>query len=180
MTDTDARERAIGGNIREARLRLRWSQEELATRCGIANTTLSAYENSKKIPNLTTVAKIAKSLGVSIEQLYYGEDASLAGSVPLDEGRSIVDSVYRLWKAGIITYYENFTAGVMIHYDQNEPVGTMLVLCRFQDVIKRLVLALNEFRDRRSMYSDPDRYVELLLSSYAMEINRELAGGKQG
>ena len=53
-------EEKIGGNIREVRLQKRYSQEKLAGLCGISNTTLSAYENSKKIPNLTTVAKIAK------------------------------------------------------------------------------------------------------------------------
>ena len=39
----------IGKNIREVRLEKKLSQEELARKCGFSNTTLSAYENSRKI-----------------------------------------------------------------------------------------------------------------------------------
>ena len=75
--------------------------------CEISNSTLSAYENSKKIPNLITIAKIAKALGVSIERLYYGdENISFVNSVP-DEGRKIVNCVYVLWDLKVISYYEN-------------------------------------------------------------------------
>ena len=61
----------IGKNIREVRLEKKLSQEELARKCGFSNTTLSAYEHSRKIPNLSTIAKIAKELEVTIERLYY-------------------------------------------------------------------------------------------------------------
>ena len=64
----------IGKNIREVRLEKGFSQEELARNCGFSNTTLSAYENRRKIPNLTTIAKIAKELDVTIERLYYGDE----------------------------------------------------------------------------------------------------------
>ena len=119
----------IGSNIREVRQKRRYSQEKLAELCGISNTTLSAYENSKKIPNLTTVAKISRSLGVSIERLYYGEKAVQVNDEP-DEGKRIVNAVYTLWSLGVISYYESYTAGVMIHYDQSEAIGTMLVTKR--------------------------------------------------
>lgn len=170
-------EEKIGGNIREVRLQKRYSQEKLAGLCGISNTTLSAYENSKKIPNLTTVAKIAKALGVNIERLYYGDEDSLVINEP-DEGKRIVNAVYMLWNMGVITYYESYTAGVMIHYDQKDAVGTMLVLTRFQEQIRRLIGTLDEFKIRRNTYPDPDRYLEMILASVAAEINDAIRSGK--
>ena len=101
-------EEGIGKNIREVRLEHGLSQETLAEKCGFSNTTLSAYENSRKIPNLTTIAKIAKQLNVRIERLYYGdENISFVNTVP-DEGRKIVNCVYVLWDLGVIHYFENF------------------------------------------------------------------------
>ncbi len=163
----------IGTNIREARLNKRLSQEKLADLCGISNTTLSAYENSKKIPNLTTVAKIARSLDVSIERLYYGDDAAPIASEP-NEGKRVVNAIYTLWSMGVISYYESFTAGVMIHYDQTEAIGTMLVLNRYKDQIRRLIGLLDEFKIRRKTYPEPEKYLELILASVAAEINEEI------
>ena len=163
----------IGFNIRDARQRKRYSQEKLASLCGISNTMLSAYENSKKIPNLTTVAKIARSLEVSIERLYYGEEAAPVGNEP-DEGKRIVNAVYTLWSMGVISYYESYTAGVMIHYDQKEAIGTMLVLNRYKEQIRRLIGLLDEFKIRRSTYPEPEKYLEMILASVATEINEEI------
>ena len=163
----------IGSNIREVRQKRRYSQEKLAELCGISNTTLSAYENSKKIPNLTTVAKISRSLGVSIERLYYGEKAVQVNDEP-DEGKRIVNAVYTLWSLGVISYYESYTAGVMIHYDQSEAIGTMLVLNKFKDQIRRLIGLLDEFKIRRNTYPDPQKYLEMVLASVATEINEEI------
>ena len=59
----------IGKNIRIVRNEKGLSQEKLAQMCGFSNTTLSAYENSKKFPNLDTTATIARELNVSIERL---------------------------------------------------------------------------------------------------------------
>ena len=163
----------IGSNIREVRQKRRYSQEKLAELCGISNTTLSAYENSKKIPNLTTVAKISRSLGVSIERLYYGEKAVQVNDEP-DEGKRIVNAVYTLWSLGVISYYESYTAGEMIHYDQSEAIGTMLVLNKFKDQIRRLIGLLDEFKIRRNTYPDPQKYLEMVLASVATEINEEI------
>ena len=48
----------IGKNIKEVRTQKELSQEVLAKKCGFSNTTLSSYENSRKIPSLTTIATI--------------------------------------------------------------------------------------------------------------------------
>lgn len=80
-------ETMIGKNIKEVRNQRQLSQETLATACGFSNTTLSAYENGRKIPNLVTIAKIAKQLNVSIERLYYGDENNAFIISAPDEGK---------------------------------------------------------------------------------------------
>ena len=174
-------ESGIGGNIKEVRLGLGYSQEKLANMCEISNSTLSAYENSKKIPNLITIAKIAKALGVSIERLYYGdENISFVNTVP-DEGRKIVNCVYVLWDLGVIHYFENFMSpGMSMGYPgEGERNGFFLDIARHPMSIRRLINSLNEYRSRENTYAEPEKYLEILLSSVATEINHEIEKDKE-
>ena len=171
----------IGKNIREVRLEKGFSQEELARNCGFSNTTLSAYENRRKIPNLTTIAKIAKELDVTIERLYYGdENISFINSEP-DIGKKVVNSVYFLWSEGVIKYYERLGYGYnpMMDGDSNGPSGVFLYIDKFWPQIKRLIGSLDEFNERRTTYADPDNYLKILFASVAKEINDEIAKEKK-
>lgn len=166
----------IGKNIKVVRNERALSQETLARACGFSNTTLSAYENGRKIPNLVTIAKIAKQLNVSIERLYYGDENNAFIISAPDEGKKIVSAVYYLWQVGIISYYENYINGMdPYNYGQiKEPKGVYIYLQRFHSQIKRLILSLNEFEAKRNTYPDQDKYLEFLLSSVATEINNEI------
>ena len=163
-------------NIREVRLEKNLSQEKLAKICGFSNTTLSAYENRRKIPNISTIAKIAKALDVSIERLYYGdENTAFINSEP-DIGKRVVNSVYFLWSEGIISYYERFSYGFnpMMESDSNGPGGVFLYIHKYSPQIKRLISSLKEFNERKTTYTDPDNFLKMLLSSVANEINNEI------
>jgi len=65
----------IGNRIR----RLRFdhdeiSQQELATRVGCTRQTIIALEAGKYVPSLTLAFRIAKTFGVTIEEVFqYGE-----------------------------------------------------------------------------------------------------------
>ena len=59
----------IGTNIRIARLNKGLSQNELGKLSSIPQTTISDWENSKSIPNIEAVERIAKVLDVSISDL---------------------------------------------------------------------------------------------------------------
>ena len=166
-------ETSIGKNIREVRLASRISQETLAWNCGFSNTTLSAYENGRKIPNLTTIAKIAKQLNVSIERLYYGDENSAFISSEINEGKKVVNSIFFLWESGIISYYENFTYEKQYGISENvQPKGVYLYLHKYEAPIKRFINSLNEFREQSDTYQNPDQYLEMLKSSVATEINK--------
>ncbi|MBL7130108.1 MAG: helix-turn-helix transcriptional regulator [Candidatus Omnitrophica bacterium] len=63
----------LAQNIRRLRLKKGLSQEKLARLADISNATLIKIESGvAKEPTITTVAKIAKALGVSINELVEG------------------------------------------------------------------------------------------------------------
>jgi len=65
-----ATENNIGENIKKRRTKLGLSQEDFAQKSGVKYTTLTKIESGViKTPSVVLVAKIAKTLGVSIEEL---------------------------------------------------------------------------------------------------------------
>lgn len=165
---------SIGYNIREVRNSKGLSQEKLASKCGFSNTTLSQYENHKKIPNVTTLGKIAKALNVSIDRLYYGDEDEAFITAEPDIGRRIVNAIYMLWSADIIATTKNIW-GAPTYKRDDDASGELLLLKRFGLQIYRLIDALDDFRNNKSTYPDPDIYIEQILASVANEINSEIA-----
>ena len=169
----------IGPNIRSVRKEKGLSQQTLAEKCGFSNTTLSSYENNKKIPSLVTLANIARSLGVSIERLYYGDENNMfITSVP-NAGRKIVNAIFFLWEKGVLYYDENapLPFGMNVLYNENNNGGKIL-LFRFLQPLLRLIKSLNEFSYKKETFPDPDGYLEMLLSSVATEIDKEIESSK--
>jgi transcriptional regulator with XRE-family HTH domain len=66
------RAQTFGENLREARRAAGLSQEELAKRAGIDRPTISGYEHGKREPNMSTLVKLARALGVPAEALVRG------------------------------------------------------------------------------------------------------------
>lgn len=60
-------------NLRIMRLRRLMSQETLAKRIGVSQNLISLYEKGEASPKLAIAMRLAKALGVTIEQLV-GED----------------------------------------------------------------------------------------------------------
>ena len=66
----------MGIKIREARKAVGMSQKELAIRAGLSRQTLSAIENNEqKKPTVRTLEKIAEALGVTIDRIFFADDA---------------------------------------------------------------------------------------------------------
>lgn len=65
-----ANENNIGENIKKRRTKLGLSQEDFAQKSGVKYTTLTKIESGViKTPSVLMMEKIAKALGVSIEEL---------------------------------------------------------------------------------------------------------------
>ncbi len=60
----------FGNKVREARSKLGISQEDLAARAGVHRTYIGMIERAEKNITLTNIEKIAKALGVSIDELF--------------------------------------------------------------------------------------------------------------
>ncbi len=170
-------EKKIGKYIREVRIERNLSQEKLAEMCGFSNTTLSSYENDRSRPSLDTIMTIAKELKVPVERLYYGdENISFINSEP-NEGRKIVNAIYFLWKSHVIYYFENYMPGMIpmgFMNEGDEPSGVYLQLVKYCTPLKRLINSLNEFQRNEATYPDPEKYLDILLTSVAKEINNEI------
>lgn len=174
-------EENIGINIKKERLAKGWSQNKLGNECGIANTVISAYENGRKKPGLNTIAIIAQKLGVSIDRLCYGdENEAFINSVP-DEGRKIVNCIYTLWEMQVIYYYENYIHSMLPYevLDDKEKNGVFLRIRKYSLQIKRLIISLNDFIQKKETFPDPDLHLESILSSVANEINAVIVREKE-
>ena len=56
--------------LKEIRLKKGITQVELAKHVGISQQTISHYETGRAKPSLDVAVKLAKALGVSVEEIY--------------------------------------------------------------------------------------------------------------
>jgi transcriptional regulator with XRE-family HTH domain len=61
--------RIFAQNLREARHRVRLSQEELALRAGLDRTYVSGCERGTRNPSLVSVEKLSNALGIEADLL---------------------------------------------------------------------------------------------------------------
>ncbi len=59
----------IGKNLKDARFRAGLTQAELADKAGTTQTTVARIERDAVQPEVTTIRKLAATLGVSISDL---------------------------------------------------------------------------------------------------------------
>lgn len=67
----------VGKRVIELREEKGWSQYKLYKIAQIGQTTLSDIESSKKVPTVTTLAKICKALEISLSD-FFAEDDNIA------------------------------------------------------------------------------------------------------
>jgi transcriptional regulator with XRE-family HTH domain len=59
----------FGKNVRSARTKLGWTQEQLAFESGLKRTYLTEIEGGKRNPTLLVVERLATALGASAAEL---------------------------------------------------------------------------------------------------------------
>ena len=60
----------VANHIRETRLKKGWSQEELASQCGLHRTYIGAVERNERNITLLTLARIARALNSDIKDFF--------------------------------------------------------------------------------------------------------------
>ena len=63
----------LGNRIKERRTELGLTQGELAEQVGVTRKTVNTVENGVFTPSATLAIKLAKALGLSVEQLFWIE-----------------------------------------------------------------------------------------------------------
>ena len=63
-------QKLFGAEVRRQRLRLGWTQEELAARSGKHWTYIGGIERGERNPTLGVVDALAKALGLSVRDLF--------------------------------------------------------------------------------------------------------------
>lgn len=83
---------SIGSKVRKYREGKGWSQEDLAFRLDVAQTTISSIESDKSVPNSILLHKIAQELDVNINDI-------------LDESKTQINNIEK--NDGVISFDTN-------------------------------------------------------------------------
>lgn len=75
---------AFGKNLAKHRKEKGLTQEDLVTRSGVAISQIRRYEADKSSPTLDVVTRLAKALGVSIDELVFEKATGVAASKIMD------------------------------------------------------------------------------------------------
>ncbi|MCD6391193.1 MAG: helix-turn-helix transcriptional regulator [Dehalococcoidia bacterium] len=77
---------SIGKRIRKRRQLLEMTQKELAEAIGVTPQHISAVEQDKRDPSLSSLAKLAEELGVTIDYLVTGKESVITDTIPAIKG----------------------------------------------------------------------------------------------
>lgn len=72
----------IGKRIRERRKDLNLTQEQLARALGLTPQHISVIEQDKRTPSLSSLARLAKELGTTVDYLITGKDSVITETIP--------------------------------------------------------------------------------------------------
>lgn len=73
---------SIGGRIRKRRQELGWTQSRLAESLGVTPQHISVVEQDKRAPSLSSLARLAEQLGVTIDFIVTGKETSITDTIP--------------------------------------------------------------------------------------------------
>jgi len=72
----------LGQRIRDRRISLEITQENLASNLGVTAQHISAIEKDKRVPSLYFMVRLSKELGVSIDYLVSGKKGVITEVIP--------------------------------------------------------------------------------------------------
>ena len=89
-------EMKIGQFIRDRRIELGMTQQQLADKLGITDKAVSKWERAVSYPDITILRELSAALKVSVTELLAGErERQLPGAVPPEVQEVVVDTVAR-------------------------------------------------------------------------------------
>lgn len=73
---------SVGQRIRKRRQILKLTQQQLAAALDLTSQHISAIEQDKRAPSLTSLAKLAEELGVTVDYLVTGKEGVVTDTIP--------------------------------------------------------------------------------------------------
>jgi len=73
---------SIGKRIRKRRQELKLTQEDLARALSLTPQHISGIEQDKRSPSLSSLAKLAEELGVTVDYLVTGKEGVIVDTIP--------------------------------------------------------------------------------------------------
>ena len=88
----------LGKRIAALRREKRLKQDELAEKLGVSAQAVSKWENDQTCPDISLLPSLAKTLGVSVDELLSGkqESAPIVQVLPQNQRKDIKDMVLRI------------------------------------------------------------------------------------
>lgn len=160
----------IGKRIKAIRESKNMTQAKLAAATNISITQLSGYENGKT-PSLTNLAKISQALEVTLDRLYFGNEAEAFINTAPDDGHIIVNCLAQLYSHEVIGGFVFLDPDEYSRYIKNPPYPYMLSVHRHQTAIRRLLANFDEVAENVDTYTNPEEYIKQIKDSVANEIN---------
>lgn len=78
--------KAVGRNVRAARLQRSWTLDQLASRSSVSKAMIVAIEQGRTNPSIQTLSRIAESLGATLSELVLVKDSRSMHIVVADQG----------------------------------------------------------------------------------------------
>ena len=133
----------IGKKLKDARIKTKFTQEEIAEKLNVSRQTISNWENEKSYPDIISVIELSSLYSISLDDLLKGDEKMIEH---LEESTNIVKSNQKLLGAiilNIITVILLITLGMFL---PNKSYYLIIVFCLaivsssllFYQMIKRI------------------------------------------
>lgn len=163
-------ELSVGERIRFYRETKKMSQMELAKKTDISNTSISNFEKGHTKPGVVTLARLSQALGVSIDDLFFGDINERFITSVEDEASVVVNCICKLWETGVLNIYDGDDFFSVI--EDYIPGKSTVFLGKYQYEIVRLLKALRDFDAHRESYPDAQSFLKALKDSATNEIRK--------
>lgn len=116
----------IGKKLKDARIKTKFTQEEIAEELNVSRQTISNWENEKSYPDIISVIELSSLYSISLDDLLKGDEKMIEH---LEESTNIVKSNQKLLGAiilNIITVFLLITLGMFL---PNKSYYLIIVFC---------------------------------------------------
>ena len=85
-------EETFGQRLQRLRQRAGYSQPQLASRADVPVGTIRGWEQGRRVPNLDVAARLAKALGVSLDELAGLTPSVINGAAPASDTATVEEA----------------------------------------------------------------------------------------